>query len=366
MSNKLKILFIIESLRRGGKERQLIELIKQLVGRGYVITVVVFDSTFAYAEINGLNINILKKNGINLFKSIFKLFTIIKKTKPKIIHSWSALTTLLIYPAAKRYNVKLIDSIRYAKSIKPLSKKWFISNLAFLLSDRVVANSNAGLKTHHKVYNRKYKVIYNGYECHKKLQLSDIVELKKKLGIKKKYVVGMVATFHPGKDYKSFIEAGKKILEERSDVCFMCIGEGLQKSELENSIEEKYRSFFSFTGKRDDVESIIEIFDVGVLLSNINVSAEGISNALTEIMAARKPVIATNAGGNRELITNDKDGFLIDAFAVEQLANKIKLLIDNDNLRTEMGQLAREKIQHQFSVEKMVNSYLNTYQGLVR
>lgn len=362
----MKVLFITDSLRRGGKERQLTELAMNLVNRNHSISIVVFDKNIQYEELLeiGVNIVVLNKKKFNLVKSVFELFSIVKRQQPDIVHSWSSLTTLMIFPAVKTYNVKLIDSIRYAKQIKRFSQKWFISNLAFLVSNRVIANSNAGLKTHGKNPGKKYKTIYNGYRFLNPSPQSKSIEKKKMLGIREKFVVGMVATFHPGKDYISYIRAAKIILKDRNDICFMCIGGGKNKMEIENSIEKEYRPFIKFTGKRDDVESIIEIFDVGVLLSNINVSAEGISNALTEIMAAGKPVIATKAGGNTELISNETDGFLIDAFAIDQLVDNIRLLIKNDVLREKMGQHAKEKIQNQFSVDKMVNNYLNTYQEL--
>ena len=79
-----------------------------------------------------------------------------------------------------------------------------------------------------------------------------------------------------------------------------------------------------FLGKRSNVESIINIFDVGILLTNSKVHGEGISNSIMEYMALGKPVIATRGGGTNEVVIEGENGYLIDPFNEDQLIEKIE------------------------------------------
>ena len=134
---------------------------------------------------------------------------------------------------------------------------------------------------------------------------------------------------------------------------------------LNNHIPDKFRNLFIFTGKRDDVERIISMFDVGILLSNTNGHAEGISNALTEIMVQSIPVIATNAGGNPELIENNVSGFLINPFSTVELQEKMNVLLNNDKLRAEMGNAAKKDVSKKFGMKRMVKEHLDAYKELL-
>lgn len=364
----MRLLFISDSLRRGGKERQLTELIQQLVLKGYEVSIIVFDPNIGYPEIKKLNVDIeiLNKKGFGVVTSVFKMWQIVRKFKPDVIHSWSPLTTILISPSSMILSIPLIDSIRYAKRVRKFSKTWLFSKLSFSLSKQVIANSKAGLTTHDKTENAKYKVIYNGYNFDRNKTNGLQKNIRKELGINQKFVVGMVANFLPGKDYNTFITGAQQIHERHPDIAFVCVGEGPTRKLIENGINPKNRNRFYFTGRRNDVEEIVKLFDIGILLSNTNISAEGISNALVEIMSVGTPVIATNAGGNPELIENNREGYLINVFDQQSFVNYTELLKQDDNLRNQMGALAKEKIFNNFSIDIMVNKYINTYTLLAK
>src|SRR5690606_10656026 len=87
---------------------------------------------------------------------------------------------------------------------------------------------------------------------------------------------------------------------------------------------------------------------------------EGISNALLEFMALGKPVIATNAGGSPELVAADT-GFLIDAYADKQLAERISQLLDDAELRKRMGRNASAHVRERFNIQRMIDSFYDEY-----
>jgi glycosyltransferase involved in cell wall biosynthesis len=364
----MNVLFISDSLRRGGKERQLTELIKQLIKLNHYVTIIIFKKNIAYTELENLNVNIkvLNKKNFRILFCTLHILKIVKTTTPDIIHCWSQMATLLTFPVSKIFSIPLIDSIRYAKRIRPCSKKWVISEMAFAVSDMVIANSFAGLRTHKRKPNKKFKVIYNGYDFNREINTISPIGIKNVLGIEQPYIVGMVANFYPGKDYQTFIIAARQILNERMDCAFICVGDGPQRGDVEKMIDIQLRSSFYFLGHRSDIESIVKVFDIGILLSDTHTAAEGLSNSLMEIMAAGKPVIATHAGGTPELVIDGKSGFLVPAFDHQIIVQKIHYLIDNEKERLVMGKMGREIIREKFSMSKMTGSYIDTYSELLK
>jgi glycosyltransferase involved in cell wall biosynthesis len=162
------------------------------------------------------------------------------------------------------------------------------------------------------------------------------------------------------KDYSTFIKAGNKVLAERNDVTFVIVGDGEDRGEIQLSIKSDYQEKFVFTGQRSDVESIVNIFDVAVLAT----FTEGISNSIMEYMALSKPVIATNGGGTEELVVDGETGVLVSVGNEEELSKKIIQLLNNPELGHQMGVNGGKRLIKEFSFEKMINNYINTYDAI--
>jgi glycosyltransferase involved in cell wall biosynthesis len=354
---KIKILFTIGSLGIGGKERQLIELIRSLPAEKYSIILLVKNIDAFYIKNIPNEVEIINLNDTNFgFKSIFKIKKIVKQYKPNIIHSWSTTTSFIFvlnsFITIKR-KWKLVDgSIRLAHFP---DKKFSIYSIQRLFinffSDKIVANSYAGLK----IFNVKKNglVIYNGFDITRE---SKSIQLKNKPDL----IIGMVARFDPMKDYPTFIKAALNLIEIRNNIHFYCIGSGVLYDEIYSLVPEEKMKHFSFTGAVENVEDFIVQFDIAVLSS----FSEGISNSILEYFAHKKPVIATGDGGTSEIIQHNENGFLIPASDPNQLTQCILKLIDNKELRINFGNKGKETLLSKFSINKMLNDYNILYQSI--
>ena len=103
--------------------------------------------------------------------------------------------------------------------------------------------------------------------------------------------------------------------------------------------------------------------DIGVLLST---NGEGISNALLEFSALAKPIIATRAAGNLELIEEGFNGYLIDSLDNKDLSSKITLILDDEELKIKLGRNGENKVKTQFHIKKMVASFEELYYTFIR
>jgi len=361
----MKILMFIDSLRSGGKERRLVELLKGLSKyKNIKCELATMSAEIHYTTVPNLDVKIhylIRKNKKDL-RIFFKLYKLCKEFKPDIIHTWGSMPSIYAAPLAKLLGIKFINgSITYAAPIKVFSKIWLRSKITFPFSDAIVANSKAGLKTHNLKESTRNLCIYNGFDFSRLHYITDRKLVKKKYNIKTKYIVGMVANFVPAKDYETYLKAAEKILGKRKDVTFLCIGGAHNFKKLKEFINAKFSENIKFLGKQKEIESIVSIFDIGILTCNTNGHAEGISNSIMEYMALGKPVIATNSGGDKEIVIDNKTGFIVKPFNVEEVACRVNELLNDKEKRVRMGKAGRKQIENEFNLDKMVNKFIELY-----
>jgi glycosyltransferase involved in cell wall biosynthesis len=362
----MKILFFTENLRAGGKERRIIELLKTLKSQGNIeVELVLAKNLIHYDEIYKLNIpiHIIERRFIKKDPSLFfRFFSIARKFKPDIIHVWGHMVAVYAMPTKILLGVPLINNeiADATQNAKLLGKK-----IVFKKSDRIIANTFAGLKAYDAPM-EKSTVIYNGFSFDRIKNIDDPVSVRQKFGIVTTYVIGMVASFLEYKDYETYLNAALLMTKSRNDVTFLCIGDGDDSVYRKKVIDEHGEKNILFLGRQSRVESIMNICDIGVLTTNVNYHGEGISNALMEFMALKKPVITTNFGGSVELVEDGETGYLIDAFAPVQLSERINYLLENNQERERIGQNAFQRVKEKFSMDSMLKFFLQEYVNILK
>ncbi len=116
-----------------------------------------------------------------------------------------------------------------------------------------------------------------------------------------------------------------------------------------------------FLGAREDVFSLLKGADAFCLPSR----SEGMSNALLEAMACSLPCVATNVGGNSEVIVDGENGFLVPSQQPGVMAARLVALLKNAALRNRMGNAGRKSVEEKFTVQHMVNRLASSYTQLL-
>ena len=354
----MKILFCIESLHSGGKERRLVELISGLSKYPEIkMELVLTKKDIFYTKIyqTGIKLHFLNKTGIKKDPRIFyHFFKIARKFKPDLIHVWGNMAALLAIPTKVLLRIPMINNQITEVPLK-LPAGFFTYKFTFKFSDLILSNTLAGLKCF-SAPRSKSKCIYNGFDFQRVQSLNSKREIKEKFQIKTKYLIGMVATFSIYKDYKAYIEAAISVCKKREDVTFISIGGG-DYSAYKKKVPRDFIDRILFVGKQNNVESIMNVCDIGVLAS----FTEGISNSILEFMALSKPVIATGGGGTREIVVDGENGFHIEARNPILLAEKIEKLLDEPALIVEFGEKGKKIVQTKFEIDQMIRSFINEY-----
>ncbi len=357
----MKILFYIENLHSGGKERRLVELIKGLSHYSDIeMELVLTQKEIHYTEIykTGIKIHYTIRKGLKKDPRLFwEFYKIARKVKPDIIHVWGNMVAFYAIPTKLLLGIPMINSQITDAPKEPISGL-LGPKLPFYFSDKILSNSQAGIKAY-KPPIKKSNVIYNGFDMGRLEKLQDASMVRAQLKIKTKYIVAMVATFSSLKDYKTYIKAALSILQKRQDVTFLAIGLGDSKK-YQQMVPENLKEYFVFPGPQSQVESIMTICDIGVLATY----TEGISNTIMEFMALGKPVIVSGSGGLSELILNNKTGFIVGQGDSESLAGKIEYLLTNIKTSIKMGYAAKNRIINNFNISMMVDATYMEYKKL--
>ena len=364
----MKVLTVIDSFHTGGKERRLIELLKGLTKTEVTCELIVLSKVVTYPELYDLNVKIhFVERKFKKDPSIFfKLYQIIKQAQPDLIQSWSSMMSIYTLPAAKLLGIPFINAIIVdaPHRVKPFSQPWLRTKLTFPFSDAVVANSHAGAQSYRAPAHKSF-VIHNGFDFKRADRVTAPAEVKQSLGITTDKVIGMVGKFQARKDYRTYLKAAMQVVAQRPDVSFLAIGDGELLEECQRLVQGKDQGRIIFTGRREDVESVVNIFDVGVLATNHLVHGEGISNALMEYMVMSKPVVATQGGGTAELVLNEEVGYIVPPSDANALAEKLLLLLDDAPLANRLGENGKQRIQNHFNLDRMTRDYMNLYQKVL-
>jgi len=363
----MKVLFFIDCFVAGGKERRLTELMKALKAKQDIqFELVVMGTEIYYKEVLDLGIKIhylirKRKKDISAFGKLYKLC---KEIKPDIIHCWDSMTAIYSVPICKLLHIKLVNGMVTDAPVKQnlTNKRWLRARLTFPFSNAIVGNSIAGLKAYHAPTNKSIS-IYNGFNFERLNKIDDPVVIRSKFNIRANYIILMIGAFNKRKDYESFIDAAKILCDKREDIEFIAVGDGENFNYISQRIGLSFAQRIKLAGNQVNVESIINISDVCVLMTNSTVHGEGISNSILEYMAMGKVVIASSGGGTNEIVEDNKTGFLVGPSNSKELSEKIEILLNNLELRKNMGLAGRQRIQDLFSIDNMVNKFVAVYKN---
>lgn len=157
---------------------------------------------------------------------------------------------------------------------------------------------------------------------YKKLSKDEILEKKKELGINDNdFIVLMIAELNKNKNHIQLINAMEILSTQYSNIKVFCIGDGDMREDLEQQIiSRNLQNNIFMLGYRQDVNKLINISDIGILMSY----REGLPRNIMEFMASGRKVIATNIRGCRDLICNETVGTLVNVGDYEETAKAIE------------------------------------------
>ncbi len=369
--NKIHIMHVIYSLGIGGAENILINLINE-------INQDIFISSICCIEKSGILATRIKRKDIKIFECYrgkgdyllpLKLYKLFKKERVDVVHTygWSGFDGIV---AAKLAGIPLIIHTEVGRDIGEINnlkrRKILGRRLISSLVNHLVTVSeelkDSLIKTS-KISPDKIICIHPGVSLEEFEFPIDKNKNKKGIGFKEDtIVIGSVGRLDPIKNYPNLIYAAREIINEYPDIRFVLVGDGPLKNKLESIIKElDLEGKVILLGRVDNVLPFLKIMDIFVLPS----FSEGLSVSILESMACGLPIVATNVGGNPEIVLDGVTGILVPPENCSTLAMAIMKLIKNPEIAKEMGIAGQKRIKTEFSFSKMINSYEKLYKEVI-
>ncbi|MFW9873689.1 MAG: glycosyltransferase family 4 protein [Candidatus Thorarchaeota archaeon] len=374
-SNKIKILHIIDHYKVGGPGKTIINSYKYINKKRYDIHVCTFvespnKETEFTIEIDKLSIPRLflaDFKGVNL-RQIKMLKKYIEKSKIDILHSHGYKTDFIgiILKYLLGTHVKIVTT-QHGWITNNLKQTLYmkLDQFALRLFDGSIFVSKDMVDKYRIKNNRlrNMRIIHNAIVIGDYQKLERKESMRREIGIKKEdKVIGVVGRLSYEKGCNDLIDAFIQIKKMIKNVCIVFVGDGplldtLKKKVKRNNCENEVY----FVGHQKTVQPYYEAFDMLASLS----STEGLSNVILEALVNRLPIIATDVGGNREIIDHEYSGLLVKYGQKEQYVKEIKRIICDEELGNYLGTNGFKTILKRFAFNRRMINVENIYEKIM-
>jgi L-malate glycosyltransferase len=367
--NQMKVLIVITHGNIGGATNSVFYLAKGLKDKGVNVKVGSGEGEYLKEKLEKEKIEFVNfkwlKRTHNPFSNLFFIFEIKKfldKEKFDICH-FNSTNALFGAIGAKisKSKPKTIFTVHGLSILDPNYKKnlllkpiyWLIFKFLLSFVDAPVFISNKNLENTKKLKLVKSGVvIYNGIPEPEFLEREiarKFFEEKIKINLENKFLIGSIGRLDYQKNYKFLIEVFPEILKIKAEVIAIIVGEGPERKKLENLIEKgNLNKKIFLIGELKDASKYLKAFDLFVLPSRY----EGLSITLIEALFARIPILASDVGGNREIIGED---------FIFALNNKDDFYLKFKTISKSFPKISQKT---EFSLSIMISNYLQLFERL--
>jgi len=368
LARVIPVLHLIQRFYVGGAERQFIERLRAHP-RG-------FEPVVGSLEISGGNLADFRALGLgephlfpirgslarpNTAVQVLRIARLIRRRGVRIVHGTDFVTNFLGLLAARlagaRMVVNRVDLGHERPGFGPLRRR--VEKLVSARADVVCANAEAVARlciSQEGCSPERVVVVRNGID----LRRFDELAARAAEGPVPEGgpIVAVVANLWPVKDHRTLIEAAALVQRRIPDVRFALVGDGPERDHLQRLIGELgLRDAVHLLGTRYDVPAILARSSAFCLPSR----AEGLSNAIMEAMAAALPVVATDAGGNAELVRHGSTGFVVPIGDAASMAARLVDVLSDPRLARQMGRRGRAVADRALSLERKRAAYRELY-----
>jgi len=364
----LRIAQFIDTDIPGGAEVVIVNLSCMLIEKGYEVVVIHFGHPWLEEACERNNITTLIIPGHRYYKSIkllpvfaLKFSNFLKENKIDLLHSHLFGPVTSGAMAAKIAGIRHVGTLHDVYTVKDKSSRIYLVRLAKTLGTKLVAVSQDMKFFYDHLGSFKddeISVVYNGANCveHKLRSVN-----RQGINIPDEDIVYIcVGRLVPLKQHEFLFKAFEEfLLRSGKNSRLLIVGDGPEKERLMKYLDDHQLSHVHMLGFQDDVYSLLKLSDCFVLASE----TEGLSCSIQEAMMASLPVIATDVGGNNELVVDGVNGYLVPNGNVSDLSNALFEIYKDVKLRRQFACSSKNIVEQKFSLASMVEKYEALYHG---
>jgi sugar transferase (PEP-CTERM/EpsH1 system associated) len=377
-----KILHVVHSLQVGGLENGLVNLLNRLDPERFKQTVCCLTSAGKFAErIRIPSVEIIELNmPAGQFRfPLVRLAKMFHRLSPNIVHTrgWPTVDAVFAARCARVSHLVHGEHGREHSDIDGNNwKRNQVRRLVGHVVDRYVIVCDffrLWLNEMCRVKNERIVYIPNGVDTEKfrpldcgsvlKARPSELRErFRCQLGFPPDtLLIGTVGRLDPVKDFPTLMKGFRQIKDSFSGAKLVIVGDGPVRSNLSRLGKELgLDSSLIWLGERNDIPELLRSFDIFVQTSIF----EGMSNTILEAMASSLPIIATDTGGNPEVVSNGENGILVPVGGVTELSVALQKYLSDPVLRYKHGSNSRRRAIDCFDLSLMAARYAEMYENL--
>ena len=374
-SRRRRVFFLVDSFEIGGTETQAVELALRLDPARYAVTLGCLQMRGPLlAKLEGSTVSVMEWNargGVNSPRGLYQILRLARFLRREgfdVVHAHDLWSNLLAIPAARLAGTPVSISSRrdlaHLAWYTPQRRK-FLRYLQSLSSAVLVNSGQIRDQLIHEDGFRpeSIRVVHNGIDVN---YFRRLVGQRGQLfpGLEDRTLIVCTGNMHTDvKGHRTLIEAARSMCARFPQIKFVLIGDGEKRSEFQLKVSELgLDPNFLFLGSRQNVSEILACCDIAVLPSQ----AEGFSNALLEYMAIGLPTVATDVGGNPEVIENGITGLLVRPSDPTALAAAISSLLENPHFAAQLGAAGRERVRRHFDFAQLTSNVDALYTELLK
>ena len=370
----MKICYVDEDGRFGGPQQRMLLIASELKKKNISVEVVIpkdeteifkkklINENIKFYELNitrlSLKISFLVKYVFLFIYEIILLINFFKKKNYDLIQANSTPQFKAVIAALilKKKTIWVLEDSYFPKIVV-----FFFNLLAKLSNCKIIYTSDRVkkfyFKNENKFKNKKKEIFapvdFNRFNYEKSFSKPSFIE-------NDKIIITTVASLVPVKGLEYFIEMADLISESYKNVHFIIAGPEISsQKKYSNKIKENIqkKNYINYMGMYEDVPQLLYYSDIFVCTS----LSEAGPMTVYEAMSMKLPVVTTDVGASYQIIDNLNSGIIVPIKNSKELAKSVKILLEDADLRKKIGSNAYNVAKKYFSLEKIVNQYLEFY-----
>ncbi|MBM3335101.1 glycosyltransferase [Candidatus Sumerlaeota bacterium] len=361
----LRLLHIDTARDWRGGQAQVADLVRGLAGRGHRVTLVTPHGSRLAQRLADTQVEIvhdMPRGEWDWFAGR-RLRRLARDRRPDLVHAHSALAHAVAWLAHDgRRSPPIVVSRRVDF---PVSINWFSRRKYLYPACCYLAISTAvrDALIRGGVPGDRISLVPSGVDPGKFTYQTDRRQTRQSLGLTDAdFLVCNIGALTDHKDHATLIRAAEIALAAQPRLCFIVLGEGELRGQLESQIARAgIGERFRLLGFRDDVEPYLAAADLFVLSSHM----EGLCTSLLDAMLLRVPIVATRAGGVVDIVVDGETGLLVEPRQGQALADAIIAMMHNSDLRERLAAAAARRVRQEFSIERTVELTQAAYREII-
>jgi glycosyltransferase involved in cell wall biosynthesis len=359
-TRKIRVVHLVSTLNIGGLEKVVFDLVRCSDKEAFDVRVLCVGEVGALGpdfERLGVPVEGLHLIGQGTIRTGWRLARRLKQLQIDVLHTHNPTPHAVGAIARQLASIPVLVHTKHGQNYPGKWQKVLVNRVASWFSDRVVPVSrNAATisETVEGVSRRKISVIHNGIDVAEFASV-DTLNLNPLQAIH-------VARLSRPKDFDTLLKATRLVARQEPSFELQLVGDGPERQNVERLCDElNLRDNVKMLGFRSDVRALLQSSGLAIL----STMREGLSITLLEAMASALPVVATNVGGNPELVEDGKTGLLVPPQSPEAMARAMLKIIQTPGLAEELGRGGRRRVEEEFNLRTVVRTYESLYRELL-